>query len=391
MKKIIFFSVMLLLLVAPAWGAVVIKLEQVGDTNEFKVMYDVNGEPNRFRAFGLDITVDNGGKVSDANWLKWGTPKYQIYPGSIDINAAGIVQDYGSPVGDPCGLPDGTTLPGLDTNGVSIEMGSLYVGTPNAPPSSGTLLSIFINSANDCNIILAGNAARTGTGSASPGFVMEDPDQKPAVLFKHKKYHPVTTAAISGTVTCDGAGLAGVTISGLPGAPVTDGSGNYSDDVTVGWSGTAIPAKAGYTFEPNKIVYNNVTTDQTGQNYAADCLYVGRTFSTGTGTFTVNATHMTRWVGQGKPSCWCCASQKRGNGVYTPASTAGKVDTVDLAKVKNAAVWTKSCGQSGYYVCSDVDLSCKIDTVDLARIKNAANWTQTIGTCPTPGLRGTCP
>jgi hypothetical protein len=364
MKKIIFFSVMLSLLVAPAWGAVVIKLEQVGDTNEFKVTYDLNDVPDpcRIRAFGLDITVDTGGEVSDANWLKWGTPKYQIYPGSIDINDAGIVEDEGTPVCDPCGLPAGTTLPGLDTNGVTVEMGSLYVGDANKPPRTGTLLSIFIDSANDCNIMLVGNAARVGpnsppTPSFSPGLVMEDPDQHPAILFKGARYEPQVTVTISGTVTCDGAGLSGVTISGLPSNPSTDGSGNYSDAaVPVGWSGTATPTKAGYTFEPASRTYTNVSSDMPGENYVADCLYVGRVFSTGTGTSSVNATHLTRWVQNGKPSCWCCASQHRGNGVYSPAATAGKVDNVDLAKVRNAA-----------------------------------NWGQTIGTCPTPGLRGSCP
>jgi hypothetical protein len=207
MKKIIFFSVMFLLLVAPAWGAVVIKLEQVGDTNEFKVVYDVNGESGRIRAFGLDITVDSGGKVSDANWLKYGTPKYQIYPGQIDINdTTGLVDDYGTPVCDPCDLPAGTTKLGLDTNGVTVEMGSLYVGTPNAPPSTGTLLSIFINTTKDCNIMLTGNAARVGPNSPptplfSPGIVMEDPDLHHNVLFKGARYIATTPPELNGTIT----------------------------------------------------------------------------------------------------------------------------------------------------------------------------------------------
>jgi hypothetical protein len=188
MRKIVLFSVLLCLLVAPAWGAIVIKVQQVGDTNEFQVTYDVNDEPNLIRAFGLDVTIDTGGKVSDANWLKYGEPNYYIYPGSIDINTAGIVEDYGSPVCDPCGLPAGTTKPGLDSNGVSVEMGSLYVGAPNSPSRSGTLLSIFVDSANDCNIMIAGNAARTGTGSESPGVVMEDPDQSVAVEFVGARY-----------------------------------------------------------------------------------------------------------------------------------------------------------------------------------------------------------
>jgi hypothetical protein len=189
MKKIVFFSIVLFLLVAPARaGDPVIYLEQVPDTNEVLVKYDANGA-GEIRAFGLDVNTTTGATIGEADSFN---TKYQIYPGSIDINAAGIVVDYGSPVCDPCGLPAGTTLRGLDTNGVSIEMGSLYVGAPNAPPSSGTLLSIYINSPGDCNITLVGNPARTGTGSDSPGLVMKDPDQHPTVHLKgikYKKHH----------------------------------------------------------------------------------------------------------------------------------------------------------------------------------------------------------
>jgi hypothetical protein len=390
MKKIIFFSVMLCLLVAPAWGAVVIKVVQGTDPNEVKVIYDVNGEPNRIRAFGLDVNVSGSATIYDANWLKWSS-KYQIYPGSIDINDSGIVQDYGSPVCDPCGMPTGTTLPGLDSNGVTVEMGSLYVGAPNAPPSTGTLLSLYIHRTGTCVVSIKGNAARVGpnsppTPSYSPGLVMEDPDQHPGILLQGITLGggPLT---ISGTVTCDAAGLAGVTISGLPSSPVTDGSGNYSDaTVTSGWSGTAIPTKAGYTFEPNKIVYTNVTTNQIGQNYVADCLYVGRVYTTPTGSLTVVQAMMDKWVFLNKPACWCCAAQKLGNGVYTGAS-ASRPDASDVASIKSS--WMKNYNQVGYIPCVDFNLSGRVDASDVAVLK--AKWMQNVGTCPTPGLRGTCP
>ena len=41
----------------------------------------------------------------------------------------------------------------------------------------------------------------------------------------------------------------------------TDINGYYQLTVDYGWSGTATPAKAGYTFEPNVITYSNVTAD----------------------------------------------------------------------------------------------------------------------------------
>ncbi|GAG25712.1 unnamed protein product, partial [marine sediment metagenome] len=72
----------------------------------------------------------------------------------------------------------------------------------------------------------------------------------------------LNTYTISGSVGT----LDGVTMSGLPGNPVTAG-GTYSATVDYDWSGTVTPTKAGYTFDPANRVYSNVTSDQTSQDY----------------------------------------------------------------------------------------------------------------------------
>jgi hypothetical protein len=74
---------------------------------------------------------------------------------------------------------------------------------------------------------------------------------------------------ISGTVTSGGNPLANVVINGLPGNPATDASGNYSVTVDYGWSGTATPTLAGYSFTPVNISYTNVQADKTAQDYTA--------------------------------------------------------------------------------------------------------------------------
>ena len=76
---------------------------------------------------------------------------------------------------------------------------------------------------------------------------------------------------ISGMVR-DGHGnpLNGVVMRGLPGTPTTGESGNagyYEDKVPQGWSGTAIPFKVGSVFTPASRSYNNVSSNQTGQDY----------------------------------------------------------------------------------------------------------------------------
>lgn len=79
-----------------------------------------------------------------------------------------------------------------------------------------------------------------------------------------------TSFQISGTVTHSGVGpLAGVTINGLPGSPVTDASGQYSAVVPAGFSGTATPQKTGFSFSPSSRTYTNVSGNQTSQNYTA--------------------------------------------------------------------------------------------------------------------------
>jgi hypothetical protein len=80
----------------------------------------------------------------------------------------------------------------------------------------------------------------------------------------------VQTSKISGTVTvARGPALAGVAVGSDGSATLTDGLGNYSIWVPVGWGGTITPAKKGYTFAPASRVYNDVQAEIVEQNYTA--------------------------------------------------------------------------------------------------------------------------
>ncbi|MFH2055406.1 MAG: T9SS type A sorting domain-containing protein [bacterium] len=52
-----------------------------------------------------------------------------------------------------------------------------------------------------------------------------------------------------------GSGIAGVTLTGLLGEPVTDASGYYNARLYEGWSGTVVPTKPEHTFSPSSIQY----------------------------------------------------------------------------------------------------------------------------------------
>jgi len=135
---------------------------------------------------------------------------------------------------------------------------------------------------------------------------------------------------------------------------------------------------------PSKVVYENggsgdVLLTLTGCKLTSDCLYAGRVFA-GPPSLTVTSAMVTTWKTSyvNKANCWCCNSQKRGNGVYTPSSTATRADTLDLGDLKKA--WMKYYYQVGYRACSDYDLSGRCDSLDLSRLKK--NWLATVGAGP---------
>jgi hypothetical protein len=170
MKKMI-FALAVLLLAAPAWATTVtVSCAQVGDTNQVEVSYTTDGTLPR--AFGLDITVNDGNIVAcEAAMVGECTASVRglgIFPGTIDIDALGTVTDYGSPVAPQSDLP-GDTKAGLGTAEITVEMGSLYVDT-NAPGTSGLLCTLTVSAS--CTMTITANVSRAGNG-----VVLEDPDE----------------------------------------------------------------------------------------------------------------------------------------------------------------------------------------------------------------------
>jgi len=79
-----------------------------------------------------------------------------------------------------------------------------------------------------------------------------------------------TIGASEKTVTISGrAGLAGVSMKGLPGDPLTDNTGAYTATVMYGWGGIVTPTKEGFVFEPPNRNYTKVTEEQPNQDYLA--------------------------------------------------------------------------------------------------------------------------
>jgi hypothetical protein len=79
-----------------------------------------------------------------------------------------------------------------------------------------------------------------------------------------------STPTISGNIMSNnGRSISDVTVtfSSGAGSATTNENGDYVKSVPYNWSGTAVPSKTGYTFNPTFRAYSNVTTNRTNQDY----------------------------------------------------------------------------------------------------------------------------
>ena len=183
MKKI-FLIVAILMLATPAFAVTVDITARAGDdVNKVEIWYQVTtpvlvdcNDGNRPRAFGLNITTGCDASITEVNTPFVGECNssgqgFGIFPGNIEISG-GEVTNYESEGYTPIAPSDdpGAGGTGLDTNTIIAEMGSLYTGA-NCPDPCAMLFFIVVDL--DCNVSIAGDASRTGTGSAAKGVVLE--------------------------------------------------------------------------------------------------------------------------------------------------------------------------------------------------------------------------
>jgi len=211
MKKIL-FALVALMFAVPAMADVDISIAQVDDTNEV-IISITSTETNLVRAYALDIQLGpNGGDSNDPHILEVTAlnPGYWVFPGTIQINVDGQVTNPGSPVGEYGDLPS-DTLGGIDSNGVTVELASLYAGDGNEPGQNGALLSVKVS--DDACINITANVSRAGAS----GVVMEDPDEVVVVNLPDELCIDVADEELTcwlgtecagqpvGDATCDGA------------------------------------------------------------------------------------------------------------------------------------------------------------------------------------------
>ena len=158
MKKII-FALVIGMLTNPVLAAVSISVTDLGGG---KAAIEYSGT-ELVRAFALDIMVDAGNIDAISDFAVGDDNNgYGIFPANFSRHitvdpTTGEVSDWAiegyNPVAD---ADDPGALGGLGTNGITIEMGSLY--DTKAPPLAGQLCVITCSEA--CNVTVTPNATR---------------------------------------------------------------------------------------------------------------------------------------------------------------------------------------------------------------------------------------
>ena len=134
-----------------------------------EVRYTVTGEPNKVAAFALDITVD-AGTITDIGDFHTGVSVagdagYGIFPANfyryITVNGNGDVDDWTPAEYNPAAeAGDKGAQGGIGTAGITVELGALYKGGPNAPADTGVLCTITVSG--NCIATPALNGIRGG-------------------------------------------------------------------------------------------------------------------------------------------------------------------------------------------------------------------------------------
>jgi hypothetical protein len=199
MKKLIL--VLAIALMASPTFALTVYLQREGTSNIVDVNYSGADAANLPRAFALDVTIDSPGVISDVNNFKTGestaaSKGFGIYPARIDINTAGVVKSWGSPLADTTDPGAGSSA--IGTGHVVLEFASLYFSDANKPAISGRLCQLTITpNTTTVNLNVRATAETTYRG----GVVLSDGTQFPTDINTLYRKPAVTETITTPTVT----------------------------------------------------------------------------------------------------------------------------------------------------------------------------------------------
>lgn len=188
------------------------------------------------RAFALDVTVDQGQILGITNYFRGPCTAtaqgYGIFPASFrdkitvssGSNANWSVSGY-SPLAVTADNPGGT-LPGLNSSGVTLELGALWDPTLPAaiPPASGTLCALQISQT--ANVSVTANLVRGGI-VAAPRDVLITPQFTGALVGPAITKTSLSNGVI--TILFQGEELESAPVLGGPWTGTGNTSGSYTE------------------------------------------------------------------------------------------------------------------------------------------------------------------
>lgn len=140
-----FLIVAILLFAAPAMATVTVSaVQSASPCDEVVVSYTCTGG-DEVRAFALDIVVDGNLAITGISGFQTGEgAKYGIFPGKFRDEIDPADPNWSEPNYNPIAPgTDPDALGGLDTNGITVELGALYTDG-NEPASDGNLFTLQV-------------------------------------------------------------------------------------------------------------------------------------------------------------------------------------------------------------------------------------------------------
>jgi hypothetical protein len=228
---------------------------------------------------------------------------------TADIDDAGVVTDWGTPVADKNDLPTDTQN-GLDSSGVTLEMGALYT-TGNAPATTGTLCTLTVSTG--CTVTVTENNGRGGV-----------------------VYATGTGASITSTpqaITCSGVPPA-CTMPNVDGLSFADACDQI---LAAGFTGSI--TMTGHTAD-NTQTAHTINSQNPAASWNGDC-----------------ATAVTLTEAYNYPTCWDAGTQCHGD-----CDGDNDVDTIDWPYFRDGFAKTGATYLANS--CADFDHDGDIDTID---------------------------
>jgi formylglycine-generating enzyme required for sulfatase activity/Leucine-rich repeat (LRR) protein len=225
----------------------------LGIVGDVKIEYSTTGETGPY-------TIITAAAANTGTYNGWTVPDQPSANCFIKISEVdGIPTDISN---GPFSIVPAPTISGSVTSGGVGLANVVMSGLPGDPVT---------NAAGVYTAQVTYNWSRTVTPTLA-GYTFTEPSTTYSNVTSNQTTNytaSLLTYTISGTITHGGTGLQNVVMNGLPGSSLTDASGFYTAVVNYGWSGTATPTLAGYTFTPPSTTYTNVTSDQT-TDYTAE-------------------------------------------------------------------------------------------------------------------------